>query len=290
MKFLIQQNNTLNVAPIVNTITTSLQGQCEVGFFADDIDVTRVVHQLRPDIIMYYDNLASRIQPLLTQTRCLKVEHATDTGTKSADYEFSLTNPHHENFVQAPCNTFILDNTQPAVKFLADISFLGPPNPKAVSYMDDFLRIDSPHVMKIYGQNRYYNWRYCGVIDDSDISSVYASSTCVPVFNRGPAYDARVLDALFCYCVPVIEYNDKLIEMFGEDIKQLMFTDKVEFQYVIEDVIAHPDKYKAELLPRLRNQIISKHTWYDVCANLFKSLGLKQVANTISLAKRMNVR
>lgn len=290
MKFLIQNNPGINIAPLINTLKNSLSDSCEIGFFSDDVPIEQMVNNVRPDAVLYYDNLVSKIAPLLDKLRCKKIEHVVDTGTQSSDYEFSLTNMYHPNFFTARCNTFILQNALPQQRFISDISFVGPPSGKAVKYLNKYLSLDSKYELRIYGQNKYHNWRYCGSIEDPDIQNIFASSQCVPVFDNNGMYDSRVLDAIYCHCVPIVEHNPTLIESLGDLVNEITFTGKEEFHTLVDAVLADPKKYKNDIIPELRKSVIDNCTWYDICFDMFKSIGLKQSANVIKAMKGTHLR
>jgi hypothetical protein len=290
MKFLIQHNADINIAPIINTVKHALGNSCEIGFFSNDVNPEHLAYQVRPDIIMYYDNQVSAITDLLSKLSCVKIEHVVDTGTQSADFEFSLTNMYHPNFFAAHCNTFILQNPTCKPELQSDISFLGPPTLKSLKYLNNLLRYDYPHSLRIYGRNKYHNWKYCGIIEDGDVEHIFASTQCVPVFDNNGMYDSRVLDAIYCNCIPIIEHNTGLINKLGEPIQELMFTTKEEFHVLVDRVLADPTTYKNEIIPGLRKEVINKCTWYDTCATIFKSIGLKQTANTITAMKRAHIK
>ena len=217
MNVLIQESPKVNLTPLIHCISDSLTEEVRSAVFSDKVDPQAIIAEMKPDIIFFCgDTVNQNVADLLNNSSCAKFEHqAVEKESKMTKNTFSFSDRDHAQYFPPMCHSFILSRPQRVDKFIADISFVGPPTPNASDVFASLLDADSDFHFKIYGENRYHNWRYCGLVKESDIKDIYRSSKIVPVFNSELEYDFRVLDCIFAGGVPLCEKNDSLISRFG---------------------------------------------------------------------------
>lgn len=289
MNILIQEHPKVNLVPLMNCIIKSLGGTSMAGIFNTEVDPKAILSEFKPDIIFYHEDLVSQnVSDLLNNSKCANIAHQTsEVDNKTAATTFSLTDMKHETYYPPPCNTFILEGATDKPKFRADVSFIGPPSPKAVETLSPLLDIDSNIHLKIYGENRYHNWRYCGLVMESDIKDIYRSSKIVPVFNSELEYDFRVLDCVFAGGVPLVEENQNLSQRFGDVMTEISFVQET-FVADVKHALGNLDSIKVKL-EGVRKTIIQDYTWYNVASDVMKKVGLKSVASKIEAERSKTV-
>ena len=289
MNILIQEHPQVNLVPLMNCIIKSLGGASMAGIFNTEVDPKAILSEFKPDLIFYHEDLISQnVSDLLNNSKCANIAHqVSSTNDKTAATTFSLTDIKHEAYFPPPCNTFILEGAAERPRFKADVSFIGPPSPRAVDTLTPLLDIDSDIHLKIYGENRYHNWRYCGLVMESDIKDIYRPSKIVPVFNSELEYDFRVLDCIFAGGVPLVEENQNLSRRFGDVITEVSFIQET-FSADVKHVLANLDSIKVKL-EGVRKTIIQDYTWYNVASDVMKKVGLKSVASKIEAERSKTV-
>jgi hypothetical protein len=291
MNILIQEHPEVNLLPLMNCLGQAL-GEIQVAIFNTDVEPAKLLAQDRPNIIIFHGDLVNQnVHDLLINAKCALLEHEVGMPRKPSGIEsktFSMVNTSHDNYFPPPCNTFVLNGPQEREKFRSDVSFVGPPSQKAIATLHPLLDIDSDFGLRIYGENRYKNWRYCGIVGESDIQHIYRSSKVIPVFNNALEYDFRVLDCIFAGGVPLCEWNSKLVDRFGSVMTSISFGGPGNFMGSLKSVIENRESILEELKP-VRDKIASEHTWYNIAYKLFKMIGLPKTAETIEAKRKLDV-
>jgi hypothetical protein len=287
MKLLIQSHPQYNLVPMTNAIRGCIS-TAQVVVFDETFDPIELLQKFQPDVTIYHSDIVHQnLIDIVNNANGAKIQHVIENSTPflNSNWQFSLSNTSHENYFAPRCNTFILKDPLFSDKFAADLSFLGPPSQHAAEVLSSFMDISDPITLRIYGQNKYLNWRYAGTVEELDLKDIYVSSGATLCFNPPVSYDFRVLDCVYAGGRPIIERNDRLIEDLPM-LEDAMFEQDSDSRHnIIRILNGYRDGFLDDNLRHALDIIKKHHSWHDLAVKIFNGIGLKSAAKQIQLTK-----
>lgn len=221
----------------------------KVGYLSGEIK-NKEVQQFNPDVIIH--NIAeAKVFPIENNGISININE-TDS-----DNSFSLLDSNSKNFIPP----FVVDKSyyvdpKNIRKFESEVVYIGSPfvfDKNLISFL-----CNSDIHFKFFDHNLVNINGYCGICHPSDYLKFYKYSKCSLVKK---ADAKRIMD------IVISDGNPVLCDDYSEAIEK------------IQNSILKNEKYKIDGFSK--EDIIENHTVFDRMSNIFKHVGLTQVAKEI---------
>jgi spore maturation protein CgeB len=181
------------------------------------------------------------------------------------------------------CDTFIYNNSKHRDELVADIGFVGGRWGYKSKTIDKYLtrlcdEFPVKYDIKIFGNSHWPVSQYLGFLPEGQDADVFVSSRICPNISESHSYIYPDIVER-CFKVPgargfLISDKVDLSEVFEEGTVPQFF-DYDSFIYVIEKYLKDPAA-RFELAKKQREQVLTKHTYFDRVAKMFLEFDMKK--------------
>lgn len=226
------------------------------GYLSGEIN-RESIHQFDPDIILH--NIPD-VDSFPIENKAISVNiNETDSNNS-----FSLRNPTHKNFIKPFVSLkHIVEDSDEKKKFLCDVVYIGSPLifEKVIEFL---INEDSDIRFKFFTHQLHNINGYCGMCDAKDYLSFYNNAKCSLVKEDDLR---RIMDIVISDGNPIV-FNGSNTEECIDKIK---------------NAVCNKAKYSIDGFSK--ENILKNDTAYDRASYIFKTIGLKKIAENI-LAKK----
>lgn len=254
MKILFYRHSyNVDFESIINAISKTKNS---FGYLSGEIN-SEAIQQFNPDIILHNIPEASSF-PIKSKAISININETNNENS------FSLTNPTHQNFIRPFVSLKnIVENDDEKLKFICDVVYIG--SPLVFGRIIDFLMDENSNLKFKFFTHQLHNINgYCGMCDAKDYLSFYNNAKCSLVKKDDIR---RIMDIVISDGNPIV-FNDNNAEECIDQIKNSVYNNA---RYSI-------DGFSKE-------NIFNNDTAYDRASYIFKTVGLKKIAENI-LAKK----